>query len=177
GPAGYGGFTYAVARNIFPGSRQGNITIGGHNISITQGGGGPVIVGQPTNRTVLAGEQVTLSVAVLAAGPVSYQWYRLVGSRREPVADGNGVSGATTSNLVFTGVQPWHAGTYRVEMGSYGPMDHDGRSSWATLEVLCNFSLSATQATFNSRSATGSVTMSAAACDWSIVNENSWVTI
>lgn len=68
------------------------------------GGRSPVILAQPQNQSVLAGETVTLSVSADGAAPLNYQWH----------FDGNRISGATSSTLVLTNVQLAQAGSYSV---------------------------------------------------------------
>jgi hypothetical protein len=64
----------------------------------------PVIVAHPTNRSVIIGQTVGFTVGVSGSAPFFFQW------------NFNGVplAGATSSNLVFTNVQPSRAGTYSV---------------------------------------------------------------
>lgn len=52
----------------------------------------PVIVSAPLGRTVQAGTQVTLTVAVTGTAPLAYQWQR----------NGGAIAGETGSSLVFT---------------------------------------------------------------------------
>ena len=168
GPAGDGRLYYTVALNTDPQPRSGNITIGGTNFLVSQAGGHPVIVKSPSDQTVLVGGTATFNVTLYGTAPVTYQWQ----FNHVPLADGNGISGASTTNLVLTGVQTSQAGKYRVLVaGLY--------SSPATLTVSCGFTLSASNASFSSLSATGSATLNTVAtnCAWSIVNTNPWVVI
>jgi len=64
----------------------------------------PVIVVHPTNQTAVVGQTVTFSVGVSGSAPFFYRWY----------FNGVPLAGATSSNLVFTNVQPSRAGTYSV---------------------------------------------------------------
>ena len=64
----------------------------------------PVIVSHPTNQTVIAGQTVTFNVSASGSAPLFYRW----------IFNGVPLAGATSSNLVFTNVQPSRAGTYSV---------------------------------------------------------------
>ncbi|HWN94190.1 MAG TPA: FG-GAP-like repeat-containing protein, partial [Methylomirabilota bacterium] len=171
---GNGPLYYTVAPNPLPQYRIGNITIGGHNYRVTQGAGPASFAVQPPVQTVLGGGTATFTVPVTGVPPYTYQWQ----FNGVPMADGLGISGATTSNLVLTGVQNSQAGNYRaIVTHSNGAMV--GFSSLAQLFVSCGFALSPSNASFSSLSATGQVALSAAAadCPWSILNTNPWVTV
>lgn len=62
----------------------------------------PVVITQPTDTAVAAGESIVLSVE--ATGAKSYQWYH----------NGIVLDGKTTPNLLLANLQTGDAGTYRV---------------------------------------------------------------
>ena len=64
----------------------------------------PSIVRQPVSQTVPVGGDAFFSVSVEGTPPMRYQW-RL---------EGEDLEGETTSQLVLTNVQPFHAGSYSV---------------------------------------------------------------
>jgi hypothetical protein len=65
----------------------------------------PAITRQPAvDPSVNIGSEVTLTVGVSSAAPLSYQWYR----------NGTAISGATQASLVLPQVRPADAGTYTV---------------------------------------------------------------
>ncbi len=66
----------------------------------------PVIVNQPANVTVAAGERAEFSVVANGTPPLRFQWY----------CSGNSVLGATNDTLVIEHTAPDHAGEYRVEV-------------------------------------------------------------
>jgi uncharacterized repeat protein (TIGR03803 family) len=70
----------------------------------------PQIATQPTNQTVFAGANVSLSVVVTGGRPLTYQW-RKSGA---PMADGGNISGTATRTLNFNGVTTANAGIYSV---------------------------------------------------------------
>ncbi len=70
----------------------------------------PSITSQPTSQTVNAGNDVTFTASFSGTPPLYIQW-RLNGL---PLEDTNGVSGASTPNLMLADVQAAHAGTYTV---------------------------------------------------------------
>jgi len=68
----------------------------------------PVIVEDPRSVTKLIGETASFSVSVTGPTPFSYQWR----GNGTDLADGNRISGASTSNLTITNVQSQDAGLY-----------------------------------------------------------------
>ncbi len=77
----------------------------------------PVITQQPTNQTVNAGGNATLSVTVSGTGPFTYQWRK----NSLILTNSGSVSGATSNTLTLTGVKPWDAGIYTVTVSNtYG---------------------------------------------------------
>ncbi len=66
----------------------------------------PTITDQPASSDVCAGESITLSVNVNAAGSVSYQWFQ----------DGTEVPGATDASYEIANATDVRAGEYTVEI-------------------------------------------------------------
>ena len=64
----------------------------------------PIILTQPKDVTVLAGESASFKVTATGTEPLSYQWLK----------DGQPIPGATVSALVFFNVLPSDAGIYQV---------------------------------------------------------------
>ena len=64
----------------------------------------PSIITQPASQTVLAGSNVTFTVAAAGTTPLSYQWRW----------SGTNIAGATGSSLALSNVQPAQAGSYSV---------------------------------------------------------------
>jgi len=64
----------------------------------------PVITGQPTSATVMAGESISLSVTLAQETSVSYQWYK----------DGLEISSATSSRYTIESAGASDAGIYHV---------------------------------------------------------------
>jgi hypothetical protein len=69
----------------------------------------PVITCQPRSQTNIVGATVTLSVCATGAPPLAYQWRR----------GGANVAGETNGALVFTNLQPVHAGNYTVVITNF----------------------------------------------------------
>src|SRR5262249_13538522 len=67
-------------------------------------------VGQPTNQVILAGSNVTFSVAAVGTAPLSFFWY----SSETILTNGGRISGATNSILTISNVQTNDAGLYKV---------------------------------------------------------------
>ena len=83
----------------------------------------PVITQQPVNATNGVGTTASFVVAASGTSPLAYQWS----------FNGNSISGATSSSLVFTDVQYSQAGSYSVVVTNvYG----SAISSNATLTVV-----------------------------------------
>src|SRR5262249_19342279 len=70
----------------------------------------PVITNQPASVNIDPGSTVNFSAIVVGSSPFTYQWRR----NGQNLANGSGVSGATTSTLTLTGVQSTQAGIYTL---------------------------------------------------------------
>jgi uncharacterized delta-60 repeat protein len=70
----------------------------------------PIIAIQPTDQTVLAGENASLSAVAVGTPPLNYQW-QFNGAN---LANGGRVSGANTNALLLTGVLTNDAGSYSL---------------------------------------------------------------
>jgi hypothetical protein len=64
----------------------------------------PAITAQPTNQTVIVGNNATFSVTATGTAPLRYQWRK----------DGTNVAGATNTTLALTSVTTNSAGAYTV---------------------------------------------------------------
>jgi subtilase family serine protease len=83
----------------------------------------------PTNLTVLAGSTITISAMASGTAPLAYQWLMNGAS----LANGAGVSGVTTTNLMLTSVSTNSAANYSlVVTNAYGSIT----SSVAALTVI-----------------------------------------
>lgn len=72
---------------------------------VSASGSSPVILVQPFDQSVAAGDTATFNVvAASAVYPITYQWFK----------DFSTISGATSTNLVLPGVVSTDAGTYTV---------------------------------------------------------------
>ncbi|HWY75260.1 MAG TPA: immunoglobulin domain-containing protein, partial [Verrucomicrobiae bacterium] len=70
----------------------------------------PTITGQPTNRTVPAGQSATFSVAATGTAPITYQWQ----------FNGSPISGANSNAYTVFNVQPSNTGPYIVVVSNSG---------------------------------------------------------
>lgn len=66
----------------------------------------PAITAHPTNRTVIAGANVVLSVTATGSAPLRYQWRR----------NGTNLIGSTNATLSLLNIQAANAGTYHVRV-------------------------------------------------------------
>jgi hypothetical protein len=83
----------------------------------------PTIVLQPTNQTIIVGDQVDFTATATSFGPESYQW----------AFEGATIEGATNSSLQLANVQTNQEGAYSVTVTNiFGP----ATSSNAVLTVL-----------------------------------------
>ena len=73
-------------------------------LTVTTGAVAPSIVTQPTGQSVVAGANVSFSVAASGTAPIGYQW----------LFNGTKLTGATGTNLTVTGAQSANAGNYTV---------------------------------------------------------------
>ncbi|HEV2694633.1 MAG TPA: immunoglobulin domain-containing protein, partial [Verrucomicrobiae bacterium] len=89
--------------------RDDNYFLGLDDISMIPGSA-PFIAGQPTNLVVLSGSNAVFSVLVSGSTNLTYQW-RKNGTN---IANGTGISGVTTTNLVLTGVTTNSAANYTL---------------------------------------------------------------
>jgi len=88
----------------------------------------PNIMAVSPNLSKTVGQPAALTVDAISGTALSYQWKK----SGVPVANGNGISGATTASLSFSSVQLAHAGDYSVTVSnSAGSVT----SSVATLTV------------------------------------------
>ncbi|HXF10900.1 MAG TPA: LamG-like jellyroll fold domain-containing protein, partial [Desulfuromonadaceae bacterium] len=68
----------------------------------------PVIVTQPTNRTVTVGGSTTFTVSATGTDPLAYQWK----------LNGTDIAGATSATLTLTNIQFSQAGNYSVTVSN-----------------------------------------------------------
>jgi hypothetical protein len=94
----------------------------------------PTITGQPQSRTNGVGTTATFTVTAVGTDPLSYQWRR-AGTN---LLNGGKVSGATSSVLTLTNVQPADATNYSVVVTNYLGSATSGE---ATLTVVVPVSI------------------------------------
>jgi hypothetical protein len=70
----------------------------------------PRITTAPQSQTVIAGNNVTLSVVATGSGPLRYQWYH----------NGSPIVGATGASVLLPQVESINAGNYSVEISNNG---------------------------------------------------------
>ncbi len=87
---------FAIVSNAF-----GSITSAVASLQISTP---PQITSQPTNQTVIVGQNVALTAGVTGSSPLFLQWY----------FNGLPLAGANSASLAFANVQPARAGTYSL---------------------------------------------------------------
>ena len=74
----------------------------------------PVITAQPTNQVVFQGATASFTVGVANSASLSCQWQYDDGMFVTSLADGNGISGSSSSTLVISNAAPDDEGAYSV---------------------------------------------------------------
>lgn len=74
--------------------------------------GAPEVTFLSEDANLVEGNSLDLSVDAIGATPITYQWFR----DGSALADGNGISGATTANLSIDAVSLADAGAYSVSL-------------------------------------------------------------
>ncbi len=74
----------------------------------------PAITGQPTNRAVKVGTNVTFAVTATGSGPLKFQWSK----NGSPLTDGGNISGALTNVLKISALTTADAGAYSVSVAN-----------------------------------------------------------
>jgi hypothetical protein len=88
----------------------GNVTSSAAVVTIRPAIPLPVIVVQPSSRTLQAGGSTSLSVQATGQGPLTYQWRK----------DGTAISGATSTELSLANVTEANGGVYSVTVTNEG---------------------------------------------------------
>ena len=92
----------------------GSVQSGAALLTIT---GPPELLSVPSSQSLLAGQDLTLSVSAVGSGPLSYQW----------LFNGAALGGTTDSTLLLTNIQPGLAGSYAVVVrNEYGSVQSAG---------------------------------------------------
>src|SRR5262249_42151821 len=77
--------------------------------------GPPLITGQPSGQSVLAGVQVSFTVGATGTAPLGYQW-RYNGA---PITEGGQFAGTTAATLFINNVAVGNAGAYTVVVSNF----------------------------------------------------------
>ncbi|MGZ5544715.1 MAG: immunoglobulin domain-containing protein, partial [Limisphaerales bacterium] len=125
----------------------------------------PIIVTPPQSKMVLLNNSWSMSVTVMGATPLSYQWYR----NGAKIFDDGLVSGTTSSNLTCSISLQSQAGNYSVvASNSFGT----ATSTAATLTIMTPLSISGPP---NALAAVGSNAVFAAVIGGSQPSTNKWL--
>ncbi len=103
----------------------------------------PEVVVHPVASAVYDGRTVTFSAAATGSPPLSYQWQK----NGSPLADGSGISGATTDSLTITGATAANAGDYTLVATNSGGSDTSDAATLAIAPAPTAGSLAETIAT------------------------------
>jgi uncharacterized repeat protein (TIGR03803 family) len=117
--------------------------------------GPPQITSQPASQSVYGGNNVLLSVTVVGASPLSFQWQK----NGTNVVDAGNVSGATNRFLTLTSVSATDSGTYSVVVSNPAGATN---SAGAVLQVITSPPLIVTAPTNQAPNACTPVTFSVA---------------
>ncbi|ATC63731.1 hypothetical protein CMV30_07065 [Nibricoccus aquaticus] len=100
-----GSYTVVVTNSV--NSATSNAAV----LTVNSGAGSaPTITTQPMSRNIVAGSDVTLTVAATGTGPFTYQWKK----------DSTDISGATGASLVLANLSPSDSGNYTVVVTNAG---------------------------------------------------------
>jgi len=112
----YAGFVRARSPMAYDTSRSTMVLFGGDTLELPSEPAPPIILLNPTDQVVRAGEDVSQSVSAGGVGPFTYRWVRsgttLVDGPGGASLGGGTVSGTTTATLAIAGVQPSDGGEY-----------------------------------------------------------------
>ena len=103
---------YSVVVTNFVGSVTSAVTV----LSVTVASVAPTILTQPVNQITPTGSNATFSVTAAGTQPLSYQWLK----DSAILADGGGISGATSPSLTLSGVFSSDEGGYQVIVTNVG---------------------------------------------------------
>ncbi|HEY2328812.1 MAG TPA: protease pro-enzyme activation domain-containing protein, partial [Verrucomicrobiae bacterium] len=98
-----GGYSLVVANGF------GSVT---SRVAVLSVGFPPVIFTPPTNQTILSGSNAVFSASVGGSLPLTFQWQK----NGANLANGAGISGATSNVLTLTAVATNSAGNYRLSV-------------------------------------------------------------
>ncbi|MEO7300301.1 MAG: immunoglobulin domain-containing protein [Verrucomicrobiota bacterium] len=90
--------------DVVAAASYGNVLSIFRNLNGPQAPTGPAITSQPTNRTVVVGANISLTVTATGSQPLTYQW----------LFNGTNISNATNSSLTLSNAQPSNSGNYSV---------------------------------------------------------------
>ena len=76
----------------------------------------PEITQQPQNVTASVNGTAAFTVAASGTAPLSYQWQKFDGANWNDLANGNGVSGATSTTLTLSSLDAADSGQYRARL-------------------------------------------------------------
>ena len=99
-------------RNVYGTTGGQSLFVDAFDLTSVPPPGSPVITNQPSQTTVAPGGTATLTVG--ATGATSYQW-QFNGAN---IANGGGISGATSATLTITGASASNVGRYRVRVSN-----------------------------------------------------------
>ncbi len=151
--------------DVVVGNSQGSVSSSAATLTVIASSSAPAITTQPTSQSVVAGTNVSFSVAATGSSPLSYQWRK----------GGAAISGATASSYTLSAVTAADAGSYDVVVSN---AVGSATSSAATLAVTTATSsaLSSTvyttaMAFYNTLSASQQSTVQLA---WSVDTARKW---
>ncbi len=84
------------------------------NITVSGIAGAPIITTQPQGLSVSPGASASFTVVATGSAPLSYQWRK----NTINLSNGGNISGAASSTLIITNVQPSDAGNYSVRVSN-----------------------------------------------------------
>lgn len=133
----------------------------------------PVITGEPVSATRFVGSAVNFRVQAFGSPTLSYRW---LFNDDQIVTNGNGVSGANTSDLLISNAQFSRAGTYRAIISNFVGV---AITSNAVLTVtnICTNGISPPLIAHGSEAGGGyiHVAIPPGCSNWGVLNTNPWI--
>lgn len=95
-------------------------------VTVTLSYPNPTITLQPQPAAAVAGGNVNLSVSATGLGGIGYQWFKADAGGDIPLADGGGISGATTATLQLAGISATDEANYYVIVSDDAALADEG---------------------------------------------------
>ncbi len=133
----------------------------------------PVMTEEPASATRFVGHAVSFRVRAFGSPTLSYRW---IFNDDQTVTNGNGVSGATTADLLISSAQFSHVGTYRAVISNSVGIAISA-NALLTVTNLCTNGISPPLIYHGSEAGGGyvHVAIPPGCSNWGVINTNPWL--